>query len=44
MLPPTPFFGPLVISACLLSDGVIEIVSVIEDEGYWDLIGNDPTE
>lgn len=42
MLPPTAFFGPLVISACLLTDGEIELVSVIEDEGYWDLIGGDP--
>ncbi len=42
MVPPTSFFGPLVISACLLADGVVEIVSVIEDEGYWDLIADDP--
>ena len=42
MVPPTSFFGPIVISACLLADGVIELVSVIEDEGYWDLIAGDP--
>lgn len=44
MVAPTPFFGPLVISACLLADGVVELVSVIEDEGYWDLVADDPTE
>lgn len=43
MIAPTPLFGPLVISACLLTDGVVELVGVIEDDGYWDLIGNDPT-
>ncbi|MGH9263800.1 MAG: hypothetical protein ACRD1D_03830 [Acidimicrobiales bacterium] len=43
-VPPTSFFGPLVISACLLADGVIEVVSVIEDPGYWDLIANDPSD
>jgi hypothetical protein len=42
MVPPTQFFGPLVISACLLRDGTVEIVSVIEDEGYWDQVGDDP--
>jgi hypothetical protein len=31
-----------VISACLLQDGVVEVVSVIEDEEYWDLIADDP--
>lgn len=41
---PTAFFGPLVISACLMADGVVELVSVIEDEGYWDLVADDPTE
>lgn len=44
MVPPTSIFGPLVISACLLSDGFVELVSVIEDEGYWDLVGDDPAE
>ena len=44
MIPPTPFFGPLVISACLMRDDTVEIVSVIEDDGYWDLVGNDPTD
>lgn len=44
LIPPTPFFGPLVIFACLMTDGVIELVSVIEDEDYWDLIGDDPTD
>ena len=43
IIPPTTFFAPLVISACLLSDGVVEIVSVIEDEGYWELIAGDPS-
>jgi hypothetical protein len=42
MVPATSFFGPLVISACLMVDGVIEIVSVIHDESYWDLIEDDP--
>ena len=41
---PTAFFGPLVISACLLRDDTVEIVSVIDDEGYWEMIENDPTE
>lgn len=44
MVAPTPFFGPVVISACLLADGVVELVSVIEDEGYWELVVDDPTE
>jgi len=44
MIPPTAFFGPLVISACLLSDAVIELVSVIEDEGYWDAVLGDPSD
>lgn len=42
MVAPTSFFGPLVISACLVSDGWVELVSLIEDEGYWDLVGDDP--
>ena len=42
LIAPTPFFRPLVISACLLHDGVVEVVSVIEDEEYWDLIADDP--
>ena len=42
MIPPTPTFGPVVISACLLTDGTVELASVIEDEGYWDLVGDDP--
>ncbi|MDQ4068496.1 MAG: hypothetical protein M3203_03315 [Actinomycetota bacterium] len=41
-VPPTPAFGPIVIFACLLSDGTIELVSVIHDEGYWERIGDDP--
>lgn len=41
MIPPTLSFGPLVISACLLRDGTVEIVSVIDDEDYWDLIADD---
>lgn len=44
ILPPTLFFAPLVISACLLADGVVELVSLIEDGGYWDLVGGDPPE
>ncbi len=43
-VPPTSLFGPLVISACLLADGVVEVVSVIEDEGYWELIAGDPSD
>jgi hypothetical protein len=43
-IPPTRFFGPLDISACLMRDGTVEIVSVIADPGYWDLIANDPTD
>jgi hypothetical protein len=31
LIAPTMFFGPLVISACLLQDDTIELVSVIED-------------
>lgn len=41
MLPPTVFFGPLVIHALLVEDEIL-IVSVIEDEGYWELIDTDP--
>jgi hypothetical protein len=44
LIPPTSFFGPIVISACLLLDGTIELVSVIEDEGYWNLVAGDPTD
>ncbi len=44
VVPPTPVFGPLVISAVLLNDGVVEIVSVIEDEGYWDFVDADPSD
>ena len=29
--------------ACLLRDDTVEIVSVVDDDGYWDLLGNDPT-
>lgn len=42
MIPPTPFFGPVVISACLMADGAVELASVFEDDGYWDLIADDP--
>ena len=42
LIAPTPFFGPLVISACLLQDDTVEVVSVIEDDEYWDLISGDP--
>jgi hypothetical protein len=44
VIPPTPVFGPLVISACLLVDGTVEIVSVIRDEGYWTTIDDDPAD
>jgi hypothetical protein len=44
MIPPTPLFGPLVISACLMNDGVVEIVSVIEDEDYDNLVEGDPAD
>lgn len=44
LIPPTPVFGPLVISACLMADGVVELASVIEDEGYWDLVADDPSD
>lgn len=37
-------FGPVVISACLMADGVVELASVIEDEGYWDLVADDPSD
>jgi hypothetical protein len=33
MIPPTPSFGPIVISACLMADGAVELASVIEDDG-----------
>jgi hypothetical protein len=33
-----------VISACLLTDGDVQIVSVIEDEDYWDMVENDPAD
>jgi len=42
MIPPTVFFGPIVIYACLLSDETVELVSLIHDEGYWERIGEDP--
>ncbi|MGI8808863.1 MAG: hypothetical protein ACR2KK_13685 [Acidimicrobiales bacterium] len=42
MIPPTPVFGPLVISACLLANGDMEVVSVIEHEDYWGLIDDSP--
>src|ERR1700678_467343 len=42
LIAPTTFFGPLVISACLLRNDTIEMVSVIEDEDYWELIAGDP--
>ncbi len=32
------------ISACLLTDGDVQIVSVIEDEDYWDMVENDPAD
>jgi hypothetical protein len=41
VVPPTAVFGPLVISAILTTDGVVEIVGVIEDDGYWDLVEGD---
>jgi len=44
VVPPTTVFGPLVISAILTTDGVVEIVSVIEDEGYWSLLEGDPAD
>jgi hypothetical protein len=36
MIPPTAFFGPIAIFACLTTDNVVELVSVIEDTDYWD--------
>lgn len=39
---PTAFFGPLVISAVLLRDDSVELVSVVADHDYWDLLGDDP--
>lgn len=44
VVPPTTVFGPLVIFSILTTDGTVEIVSVVEDEGYWNLIGEDPTD
>ena len=43
-IPPTPVFGPMVITACLLVDGTVEILSVIHDDGYWDMIAGDPAD
>lgn len=42
VIPPTPVFGPLVISACLLADNTVQIVSVVHDDGYWSTLGEDP--
>lgn len=44
VVPPTTVFGPLVIFGILTTDGIVEIVSVVEDEGYWEVIGDDPTD
>jgi hypothetical protein len=44
MVPPTTVFGPLVIYAILTNDGIVEIVSVMEDEGYWNLVEGDPAD
>ena len=43
VIQPTSFFGPIVIYACLLRDQSVELVSVIEDEDYWEVIGHDPS-
>lgn len=42
MIPPTPMFGPIVIYACLNTDDEVEIISVIEDEDYWDRLDDEP--
>ncbi len=42
LVTPTAFFGPLVISAVLLRDDSVELVSVVADDDYWDLLGDDP--
>ena len=44
MIPPTRFFGPIVVYGCLLADGAVELVSLIHDEGYGKLIDEDPVD
>jgi hypothetical protein len=41
-IPPTALFGPMVVTACLLSDGTVELVSLIHDDEYWDRMRDDP--
>jgi hypothetical protein len=37
-----PFFPPLVMYACLGTDGAVELLDVVVDDNYFDLIGDDP--
>lgn len=42
MTAPVPLFGPLVFYAILGTDDVVELVSLLDDPDYGDLIGDDP--
>jgi hypothetical protein len=37
-----PAFPPMVFYAALGTDGAVELLDVIIDEDYWDLVGDDP--
>jgi hypothetical protein len=39
---PVPLFPPMAFFAVLLTDGSVEIIDVIIDDEYWDLVGRDP--
>jgi hypothetical protein len=39
-----PFFPALVIYACLGTDDAVELLDVVVDEDYFDLIGDDPAD
>ena len=38
----TPAFGPLLLTACLVADGAVELLSVSEHDDYFDMIADDP--
>lgn len=37
-----PFFGPVVFTAILTTDDVVEIVTFADDPDYWDQVALDP--
>jgi hypothetical protein len=39
-----PVFPPLVVYAVLVTDDVVELIDIIVDDDYFDLIGDDSTE